>query len=342
MCLPIRIASPLLLFLSAWVFDARAGEIPTVFVGNAGNAADPLTGRGKVAYDYNIGKYTITIAQYTEFLNAVAKRDRYRLYSPHKMNQIGKLVPSTVVKGPADNWSTGIARSGTAGNYVYSVIGSSENIPVTWTDWFDAARFCNWMHNGQPADPKIAEESTEIGAYTLKGDIKKGGQHRNPGAKWWIPSIDEWYKAAYYDPSLAGGVGGYWRYFTRSNEAPGNEIGDGANEMNAIANEKFAVKTTPGQHGVFNPVGAFSKSHSFFGCFDMEGNAAQWTDSIFPAPRTRAKTRPTVGGSPNTFTVYLQSTSYANAHLGGFHEGWDNWDTGFRVATVAKADVGDN
>ena len=45
--------------------------IETVPVGNAGNAAD-TTGYGAVAYDYALGKYEVTLNQYSEFLNAVA------------------------------------------------------------------------------------------------------------------------------------------------------------------------------------------------------------------------------------------------------------------------------
>jgi hypothetical protein len=44
-------------------------SIDYVSVGNAGNAADTVTpnpGYGAVAYDYNIGKYEVTNAQYAQ------------------------------------------------------------------------------------------------------------------------------------------------------------------------------------------------------------------------------------------------------------------------------------
>ena len=50
-------------------------------VPDAGNAADPATGHGAVGYAYSIGTYDVTIGQYTEFLNKVAKTDTYGLYN---------------------------------------------------------------------------------------------------------------------------------------------------------------------------------------------------------------------------------------------------------------------
>jgi sulfatase modifying factor 1 len=83
----------------------------------------------------------------------------------------------------------GISRAGSSGSYEYSVIGSSAHKPITYVSWFDAARFCNWLHNGQGSG------STESGAYTVNGAM--GGFYHtvNPGAKTWIPSENEWYKA---------------------------------------------------------------------------------------------------------------------------------------------------
>ena len=63
--------------LSGWadvVFDLT-------YIGDAGNANDASTGLGSVNYDYYIGTYEVTVAQYTEFLNAVAASDPYGLYN---------------------------------------------------------------------------------------------------------------------------------------------------------------------------------------------------------------------------------------------------------------------
>ncbi len=190
--------------------SASAVSFNWALVGDVGNAADPATGHGAVAYDYSIAKFDVTIGQYTEFLNKVAKQDPYGLYNADMGSSlaIGYLNVG------------GIARSGagTGGNpYVYSVINSSDNLPVTHVSWGDAARFANWLQNGQPTGPQ-GPLTTEDGAYTLNGAITAAALNaatRNADAIYVIPSEDEWYKAAYYD-----GAGSYNNYPFSSNGVP--------------------------------------------------------------------------------------------------------------------------
>lgn len=148
-------------------------SIDYVTVGNAGNAADSLTGYGAVDHVYKIGKYEVTSAQYGEFLNAKGASNSYGIYNP----------------GMA---SYGIIQSGSSGSFSYSVTGALANRPVVYVSWFDAARFANWLTNNQGAG------DTETGAYTLNGAMN-GIILANPGAAVHLPSEDEWYKAAYYD-----------------------------------------------------------------------------------------------------------------------------------------------
>ena len=155
---------------------ASAITVDTVPVGNPGNANDPATGSlyGGVAYNYSIGKYDVTVGQYTAFLNAVAATDTYALYNPAMATDLN---------------IAGIARSGSSGSYTYSVIGSA-NHPITYVSWGDAARFSNWLNNGQPTGLENAS-TTEAGAYTLNGAIKNAALNavtRNAGAQWFIPT----------------------------------------------------------------------------------------------------------------------------------------------------------
>jgi formylglycine-generating enzyme required for sulfatase activity len=231
-----------------------------VAVGNAGNAADS-TGYGAVAYEYGIGKYDVTIGQYTAFLNAVAATDTYSLYNSN-MGSNGNIL--------------GIQRTGAPGGYAYSVIGS-EDRPITFVSWFDAARFANWMTNGQGG-----VGTTETGAYSLVGGQTSGtAPAANPGASFYIPTENEWYKSAYYAQSLNGGSGGYYTYATQSNNAPGNQIGSAANQANYKLNGVFSVTQSPNyvsSQNYLTDVGAFPNSGSFYGTFDQNGNVFQWND----------------------------------------------------------------
>jgi len=73
------------LLASAVTAQALTVTLDMVPVGNAGNAAD-TSGYGAVGYNYNIGKYDVTLGQYTAFLNAVAKTDTYGLYNSYMGN----------------------------------------------------------------------------------------------------------------------------------------------------------------------------------------------------------------------------------------------------------------
>ena len=43
---------------------------------------------------------------------------------------------------------------------------------------------------------------------------------RNSQAQYFLPSVHEWYKAAFYDPDANGGAGGYWNFPTGSDSVP--------------------------------------------------------------------------------------------------------------------------
>jgi sulfatase modifying factor 1 len=137
---------------------AHAVTIDMVTVGNPGNAAD-TTGYGAVNYEYQIGKYDVTIGQYTDFLNAVAKTNDRGLWNAEMSS---------------DQRIRGIAQSGSEGSFVYAVVGpngfkpagatSAANRPITFVSWFDAARFANWMANGKPTGA-AGSTTTDNGAY---------------------------------------------------------------------------------------------------------------------------------------------------------------------------------
>jgi formylglycine-generating enzyme required for sulfatase activity len=247
--------------------------IEVVKVGNVGNAPDQDFGQGalgRVNYEFQIGKTEVTLAQYTAFLNAVAATDTHALCS-------SALATNENIAG--------IAQNGTSGNFTYSVIGTGTR-PVTFVSWFDAARFCNWLHNGRPTGAQNAG-TTEQGAYTLDGTTSGGLDIvRNPGARFWIPSENEWYKAAYHQPAAQGGdTDDYWLYPTRSNTPPGNQIGPLplANHANLRIGSNFSVtqaaSLSPTQNYLTAP-GSYPASAGFYGTTDQGGNVGEWTEGV--------------------------------------------------------------
>ncbi len=280
--------------------------IETVTVGNAGNAADS-TSYGSVAHNFNIGTYEVTIGQYTDFLNSVAATDTYSLYNASMATDLNVA---------------GISRSGPSGLYTYAVInngGDSGNRPITFVSWFDAARFANWMNNGATVGA-----STETGAYTLNG-ATTGIITKNAGATWWIPSEDEWYKAAYYK---GGGTNaGYWLYPTESDSAPGNTIGGAANQANYYDGDYAVTQSSySSSQNYLTDAGAFSNSASAYDTFDQGGNVWEWNDAVIFSWRGLR------GGSWGDLGSNLQSSGRAL----GYDPTFEGDFVGFRVASVPE------
>src|SRR5207244_1500322 len=73
----------------------------------------------------------------------------------------------------------------------YVVKAGRGNNPVVYVSFFDAMRFTNWLENGQPTNGS----GTETGTYTVGTGIS---EVRSLGAQFFIPSENEWYKAAYH------------------------------------------------------------------------------------------------------------------------------------------------
>jgi len=291
---------------------AHAVTIDWATVGNPGNAPNTAfsPAYGAVGYEYRIAKYDVTISQYTSFLNAVAASDPYALWNRNMSSNLN---------------IAGISRTGASGSYTYSVIGSSGNKPITYVSWFDAARFANWMHNGQGSG------GTETGAYTLvSGQTNGVVPARNPGAQFYIPTEDEWYKAAYYSP-VKGGTGspGYYLYATQSDLAPGNVVGSGSNQANYVKGG-YAVTQSPTyvpSQNYLTDVGAFANSASYYGTFDQSGNVFQWNDSDGLAGTSRG-IRGGYWGST--------SSSFVSSMLQGIDDGSAEGEiAGFRLASPA-------
>ncbi len=252
-----------------------------VNIGNPGNAADPLTGRGSVNYEYQIGKYEVTNAQYGSFLNAKGSSNSGGIYNVNMAN-------------------FGVSQNGVSGNFTYYVSDVFANHPVSYVSWFDAARFANWMMNGGGGS------DMETGAYTLNG-ATTGAITANIGALVYIPTENEWYKAAYYSSANSN----YSLY---------------PNGQNTITMEDANYNSSFGAFSTH--VGAYSNDPSSYGTFDQGGNVWEWNDDV-----VSSSLRKTRGGAWNKYGGYHGGYLLSSFSLDSPSSN-ETYDKGFRVAST--------
>lgn len=143
---------------------------------------------------------------------------------------------------------------------------------------------------------------------------------RNAGASYFIPSEDEWYKAAYY---VGGGTNaGYWTFPTKSKTAPINTLPDTGNHAN------FYDIFGTGNHGytdptnIYTPVGSFVLSPGPYGTYDMGGDVMQWNEA-----KVNGLDRKVRGGECTAYVTAMASSASS------FYSPADNI-CGFRVAST--------
>jgi formylglycine-generating enzyme required for sulfatase activity len=301
----LRLLGPLLSLLIA--SPASAVAMSWTPIGNPGNACatNPSYGCfGGVGYEYAIGTYEVTNAQYVEFLNAKAATDPLGLYRTSMGSGYG-----------------GITRSGSSGSYSYAPIAGRENMPVNFVSFFDAMRFTNWMNNGQ------GNGDTETGAYSLLGPYTTTSQGdaqpnnwltvtRNPGATIVLPTEDEWYKAAYYSPATTS----FFDYPAGSNTQPACTL------PTALANHANCASSSD-----LTATGSYPGSASPYGTFDQGGNVREWEETITATSRRLLR-----GGDFSHAPIDMAASERINYDFPQFHTDV----TGFRLVLAPEPSTG--
>ena len=253
-----------------------------VKVGNPNNAAQfsanvNQNGYGAVTTDFWIGKYHFTNSQYTAFLNAIdpAGSNPNSVYNANMGSDVRGGISFT---------------TGNVPGLKYAPKTNMGDKPVNYVSWFDAARVSNWLHNG--AQTYVSTDNTASapqnnGAYTLGTATTGNSIVKNAGAQFYVPTENEWYKSAYYNPTLNDGAGGYRLYGNGFNETPtavtADEFGNGTAGTGSIGSGtgNFANYANGAdwnsQNGGVTTVGT-NGAASYYGAFDMSGNVYDWND----------------------------------------------------------------
>jgi len=294
--------------------SAHAVTFDWVTVGNQGNAGEVQTGGtfGAVSYTYRISKHEVTNDQYRDFLNAVDAlgTNPNSVYDPDAGSEI---------RGGID------FNAGGASGSKYSLKANMSNKPANYVSFFDAMRFVNWLENGQPTDGS----GTESGVYTIGTGTD---ETRAASATFFIPSEDEWYKAAYHQPAAQGGdTDDYWSYPTASNTVPtvatANAVGDISNPGVNVANYDQGADWNGTPDGNVTTVGsAGTGSTSFYGTFDQGGNVTEWNEAVI-SPFERGH----LAGNFNSPSIHLLSSNRTSI-VPAFESG----SVGFRVASIPE------
>lgn len=260
----------------------------------------PFQGGG-VDYTYRISKYETTVAQWFEFVQVAW---------PHVQ---GNAIAEDQLAGGGLVFTSG----------QWFIFDPMRAASPHWT-W--AARYCNWLHNGKGTDPS-SWESGVYDASTFYEDENGIPQHdltRAPGAKFFLPTLDEWKKAGHWDPNKNNGEGGYWLYPHGSDEPPvpgaPDEGGETATNYGPAAGNLDYLR-----------IGLYPETVSPWGLFDMSGTTSENTeDTVFTVSLRSATAGSASGSFPNADRMH-------GYQLGMPHSSPGSLLDGFRIAAVVPS-----
>ena len=263
-------------------FGTSGNEFTVDFVniGNAGNAADTTT-YGAVPYEYRASIYEIS------------------------QDAITKATASGMSNVTAGAW-TG-------------------NQPAANISWYEAAAFVNFlnMSSGKTAAYDLSWSGTawSMALWSSEQAWTAGGTnlYRNKDAFYFLPSENEWYKAAYYK---GGGTNaGYWLYPTASSSAP-TAVASGTNADTAVYNNVGSVPAIVDSAGGLSPYGTMGQG----------GNVFEWNESALDGTNSSSsESRAVRGGDWFNTEDFLRSSDRLNSDPSS-----GVFLIGFRVASVPE------
>lgn len=208
---------------------------------------------GDVGYEYRISKTELTTRQYFEFLQA---------YTPF-------MTGYRVDDAFTSRW---IFPDFNGGYYTFP---ENDNLPAEFS-WRMAARYCNWLHNGKVSEAWAFENGaydTSTFGYDPQGYPTDQLAHSS-GARFWIPTVNEWVKAVYFDQARYGaGLEGYWLHPGGRDTPLVAGLPEAGGETNAgiveIPSDVLAMDIMSYPH-ITSP----------WGLWDVSGGAREWIEGF--------------------------------------------------------------
>jgi hypothetical protein len=147
---------------------------------------------GVVDRNYRIGAYEVTNSDYTKFLNAVATTigDTNEIFASGLYNS-----QMSGVLGGINKYSSNVANE-------YIVKNNMGNKPVNYVNYINSLKYINWLENGAPTGlaPDSVNNIINQGAYEILLDGNNTYNIiTNKNRKYFLPSLNEWHKAAYFE-----------------------------------------------------------------------------------------------------------------------------------------------
>jgi len=198
--------------------------------------------------------------------------------------------------------------------------------PAALMTWYEAAAFVNWLNTStghQAAYDLTFSGSWSMALWSSGQAWQAGGEnlYRHKDAYYFLPSEDEWYKAAYHRND--GVTANYWDYATGSNTVPTAVVSGTAAETavyNFIASSPATVNNAGGL--------------SAYGTAGQGGNLWEMVETADDGVNnTTTEARAMRGGGKFSVNIDL-SSQYR--YFGGIGTNVGSSDWTFRVASVPE------
>jgi formylglycine-generating enzyme len=231
-----------------------------------------------------------------------------------------------------DQWtkfeaSLGVPVTGSPSSaYAADSLFPGASVPTDFVSWYEAAQFVNWLNtstNHQAAYKFTGTQGTSdytfVAWSTTDAGYDAGNPYRNTAAEYFLPTENEWVKAAYWNGTAlqtyatrpgdtlfrGNGTNGGWNYYNRVTgadppaDAPWN-VGSGSQELN--------------------------------GTYDMMGNLSEWLEGPWNDGDYDAASRRAVRSGRWDF----DSSILASSSRGNGPPEYAAYPVGFRVASIPE------